>query len=333
MPRVTKKGLIGESFLSMSRRIIEEKVLLGYHGGMDIRFVLVAPAVAGNVGASARALKTMGFRGLRLVGSELHRQEEALWTAHGSRDILENAEVFASLREALADRDFVIATTARRRGLRHEYHPAGTLEEMIRRKGGAALRPALVFGPEESGLSNADLQLCDCLSSIPLAAPQPSLNLSQAVMLYAYLLSPLAPYPGREPGTQLPARATGSRLRPRGPGTALPARAAGSRLTSRGPGTALPARGPEADFPAPEDPAELREDGGESFRALKDRAAALLRRLSPPAEDQVGRRLLERLAALDGEDIKLLHSLCARLEKALDERGFPDSAPPVRRSR
>ena len=282
---------------------------------MDIRFVLVAPAVAGNVGASARALKTMGFRGLRLVGSELHRQEEALWTAHGSRDILENAEVFASLREALADRDFVIATTARRRGLRHEYHPAGTLEEMIRRKGGAALRPALVFGPEESGLSNADLQLCDCLSSIPLAAPQPSLNLSQAVMLYAYLLSPLAPYPGREPGTQLPARATGSRLRPRGPGTALPA------------------RGPEADFPAPEDPAELREDGGESFRALKDRAAALLRRLSPPAEDQVGRRLLERLAALDGEDIKLLHSLCARLEKALDERGFPDSAPPVRRSR
>ena len=158
---------------------------------MDICFVLVAPAVPENVGSSARALKTMGFSRLRLVRSTAQKKDEALWTAHGSRDILEAAEVFDTLEEALADRDFTIATTARRRGMRHEYYPPEDLPRLIQGKG-EGLRICLVFGCEESGLSNKELELCDCVSSVPLALARPSLNLAQAVMIYAYVLSPLA---------------------------------------------------------------------------------------------------------------------------------------------
>ncbi len=239
---------------------------------MDIRFVLVSPAVAGNVGASARALKTMGFDRMRIVASDLHRDEKAMWTAHGSREVLEKAEMFPTLEEAVADRDFVVATTARRRGLRHEYYPPESLVPMIRNKGAAALRVAVVFGREESGLSNAELDLCDCISSIPLASPYPSLNLSQAVMLYAYMLSPLA----------------------------------AGRL-----------RGPSKDPSGTEEPPAEAGEGREPFRALKGRVDALLRRLDFRGEDQIGRRILERIAAAGSDDIKLLHSLCARLEKYL----------------
>ncbi|MDR1316186.1 MAG: tRNA/rRNA methyltransferase [Spirochaetales bacterium] len=159
---------------------------------MDICFVLVAPAVPENVGAAARALKTMGFSRLRLVRGVSLQEKSALWMAHGARDILDAAQTFDSLEEALADRDFSIATTARRRGMKHEYYPPRDLPSLLREKSTGNLRAAVVFGCEESGLSNRDILLCDCVSSVPLAAAYPSLNLAQALMIYAYELSPLA---------------------------------------------------------------------------------------------------------------------------------------------
>ena len=76
----------------------------------DIIFILVRPAVPENVGAAARALKTMGFSRLRIVGSDAHREKPARILAHASNDILENAQAFPDLQSALADIDFVIGT-------------------------------------------------------------------------------------------------------------------------------------------------------------------------------------------------------------------------------
>ncbi len=91
---------------------------------MQIHFVLVEPQVPENVGAAARALKTMGFERLRLVNSRILQEPRTQWVAHGSREILQQAEVFASLEEALADIDLAIGTSAKaRHNTRYLYSP------------------------------------------------------------------------------------------------------------------------------------------------------------------------------------------------------------------
>lgn len=156
-----------------------------------ITFVLVEPAVPGNVGAAARAMKTMGFSKLRLVKPCDHLSTEARMLAHGSNEILEGAEIFPVLSEALKDVDFVIGTTAKNRRVKHDFHTPVELPGIITSKKGWAGQTALVFGREESGLSNEEMQLCDILSTIPMKTSYPSLNLGQAVMLYAWELSGL----------------------------------------------------------------------------------------------------------------------------------------------
>lgn len=158
----------------------------------ELCFVLVRPAVAENVGAAARALKTMGFSQLRIVGSDVHLDKRARILAHGSGDILDATHAWPDLAAALADIDFRIGTSAKKRhGVRYNLTPR-QVRETLAAKGGAVVRAAIVFGCEESGLSNEELALCDALTSIPLATEYPSLNLAQAVMLYAYELAALA---------------------------------------------------------------------------------------------------------------------------------------------
>lgn len=162
---------------------------------LQIYFILVRPAVPENVGAAARALKTMGFAHLRIVGSDAHREKPARILAHASNDILDNAEAFADLAAALADIDFSVATSAKKRHDRRYSLAPAELRAAIEGKINLLQRVAIVFGCEESGLSNTELALCDTLSGIPLATDYPSLNLAQAVMLYAYELSALRALP------------------------------------------------------------------------------------------------------------------------------------------
>lgn len=157
---------------------------------MKLYFVLVAPARAANVGAAARAMKTMGFDAMRLVASRVHEEDEASWVAHGAQEILTNAEAFDTLPEALADMDLVIATTARQRGRYQHYLTPGEIREQIRAKP-SVNKVAILFGCEESGLSNEQLAQVDLISYLPLKVSYPSLNLGQAIMLYAYEMSPL----------------------------------------------------------------------------------------------------------------------------------------------
>ncbi|MEH8223472.1 tRNA/rRNA methyltransferase [Aeromonas veronii] len=157
---------------------------------MKLYFVLVAPARPANVGAAARAMKTMGFDAMRLVASRVHEEEEASWVAHGAQEILTQAEAFETLPEALADMDLVIATTARERGRYQHYLTPGEIREQIRAKP-SLNKVAIVFGCEESGLSNEQLAEVDLISYLPLKVSYPSLNLGQAIMLYAYEMSQL----------------------------------------------------------------------------------------------------------------------------------------------
>ncbi|MGU5546797.1 tRNA/rRNA methyltransferase [Aeromonas veronii] len=157
---------------------------------MKLYFVLVAPARPANVGAAARAMKTMGFDAMRLVASRVHEEEEASWVAHGAQEILTQAEAFDTLPEALADMDLVIATTARERGRYQHYLTPGEVREQIRSKPSLG-KVAIVFGCEESGLSNEQLAEVDLISYLPLKVSYPSLNLGQAIMLYAYEMSQL----------------------------------------------------------------------------------------------------------------------------------------------
>jgi TrmH family RNA methyltransferase len=145
-------------------------------------FVLVRPARAANVAAACRAMKNMGANRLRLVDPPPDLDErEARALAYGAWDVLDAAERFATLREAVADRALVVSTSGR--DLAGALSPRGFAEQA------AAAGPfAVVFGPESSGLRNDELALCEATVRIPTDAAQPSLNLAQAVLVIAYEL-------------------------------------------------------------------------------------------------------------------------------------------------
>lgn len=158
---------------------------------MQLHIVLVAPARPENVGAAARAMKTMGFTSLRIVDSDAHLQPAARWVAHGAGDILDGVQTFSTLEQALADVDFTVATTARSRARFHYYcTPQQLLGQLDERREWVG-QAALVFGREDSGLTNEELELADLLTGVPMKADYPSLNLGQAVMVYCYQLSAL----------------------------------------------------------------------------------------------------------------------------------------------
>ncbi len=159
---------------------------------MDTVFILVEPKRAENVGAAARALKTMGFSELRLVGKPLHETQGARTLAHGAGELLASVKCYGSLIAATTDIDFVVGTSAKLRHHRRYHLTPQELAELLLHKQGSIQRAAIVFGREDHGLSNTEIRLCDALSQVPMATPYPSLNLGQAVMLYSYTLATLA---------------------------------------------------------------------------------------------------------------------------------------------
>lgn len=174
---------------------------------MRFPLILVSPARAENVGAAARAMKTMGFDELRIVNSQAHLDPAALRVAHGATEILSQATHWTSLEAALADIDFSIATTARSRAKLRYYATPQQVQEVLEEKQQWMGSAALVFGREDSGLTNEELAQVDLLTGIPMAADYPSLNLGQAVMVYCYQLSAL-----RQVSAQMAAEAQAGQL-------------------------------------------------------------------------------------------------------------------------
>jgi tRNA (cytidine32/uridine32-2'-O)-methyltransferase len=155
---------------------------------VPIRFVLVAPRHPGNIGAAARALKTMGLEELWLVAPAAFPHAEATARAAGADDLLARARVVGTLAAAVADCGLVLATSARARTA--YYWPALTPREAAPRlrDAAAAGAAALVFGTERTGLTNEDLEQCSGVVHIPANPAFGSLNLAHAVQLLAYEL-------------------------------------------------------------------------------------------------------------------------------------------------
>jgi TrmH family RNA methyltransferase len=163
-----------------------------------IRFVLFQPTHPGNVGAAARAMKTMGFGDLSLVGPASHLAPEARARASGAIDVLEAAKVLDSLNDAIADCALVIGASARHRRLGvPELDPRAAAVELL---AAARSRPvAVVFGPERSGLTNAELDQCHSILYIPANPAYSSLNLAAAVQIVAWELRMAQQLPVPEP--------------------------------------------------------------------------------------------------------------------------------------
>ncbi len=139
-----------------------------------------------NIGATCRAMKTMGLSRLRLISPLNPKGRTARALAHGAEDILDSAEVVDSLMDAVGDALVVTGTTARRRQLRKQSHlPPDRFAQHIVDHSRAG-KVAVLFGTERSGLTNDEVDICRYLSSVDTAPEHGSLNLSQAVMLYAY---------------------------------------------------------------------------------------------------------------------------------------------------
>ncbi|MBM3359360.1 MAG: RNA methyltransferase [Betaproteobacteria bacterium] len=153
----------------------------------NIRVVLCETAHPGNIGAAARALKTMGIAELRLVRPKRFPDPQAQWLASGATDILQRARVCADLDEALEGTAFAVACSAREREIAVE---RVTAREAARRAVRIArTQPvALVFGNETFGLTTAEVNQCRLLATIPADPKYPSLNLAAAVQVFCYEL-------------------------------------------------------------------------------------------------------------------------------------------------
>lgn len=150
-------------------------------------FVLLHPKEPGNVGAVARALKNMGFADLRLVAPCGHTSREAIAMAVHGRDVLEHARVFDTLAAAIADCTLTAGTTCRTGLYRSHAKPVrAAAQDLI--GASASNQIAIIFGPEDTGLSNEELKQCHRLVTIPSSPGYPSLNLAQAVMIVGYEL-------------------------------------------------------------------------------------------------------------------------------------------------
>lgn len=170
-----------------------------------IRVVLLRPSHPGNIGATARAMKTMGLARLYLVRPKSFPHADARAMAAGARDILDSAQVCKTLGEALGGTTFSVALSARPRELSH---PSLDARAAAREIAMAARREeaALVFGNETLGLSNKEVMQCSRIARIPADVRYSSLNLAQAVQVMAYevrmaALDPVEPSPKIEYAT------------------------------------------------------------------------------------------------------------------------------------
>jgi tRNA/rRNA methyltransferase len=152
----------------------------------NIRIVLARPSHPGNIGATARAMKTMGLRDLWLVTPRHFPHPDAVVRAAGADEILAAARVVGSVSDALAGCTLAIAATARHREMRHDLMDArGAAREAVAAAGAPV---AILFGNETAGLTADEAANCRIWAHIPAEAGYSSLNLAAAVQVFVYEL-------------------------------------------------------------------------------------------------------------------------------------------------
>ena len=149
--------------------------------------ILIRPQLGENIGKAARAMLNFGLTDLRLVAPrDGWPNPDAGPTAAGAGVVLDKARVFSTVEEAIADCTHVYATTVRNRDMPK---PVATPHEVALQMHGliaAGERPAVMFGPERSGMTNDDIALADTVLTVPINPDYGSLNLAQAVILVSY---------------------------------------------------------------------------------------------------------------------------------------------------
>lgn len=151
------------------------------------RIILVNTSHPGNIGSAARAMKTMGLSQLYLVAPLEFPHPKALEMASGADDILDKAIVVETLDEAIADCSLVIGSSARMRTIPWPLCTPRQMAEKVKQEAPSA-QTAILFGREQSGLSNEELQRCNLHIQIPANPDYSSLNISAAVQVVAYEL-------------------------------------------------------------------------------------------------------------------------------------------------
>ena len=164
----------------MDSKKINPKELLN-----SIKVVLVGTTHPGNIGATARAMKNMGIVNLALVAPKEFPSDVATYRSKAAKDVLENAELFDTLKMAVSNCELVIGTSARERKVPWPIlNPKDASQEVSR--GVLNNKVAIVFGREDRGLTNDELGLCNLHVHIPTDPAYSSLNLSQAVQIMVY---------------------------------------------------------------------------------------------------------------------------------------------------
>lgn len=165
-----------ESSLQTTTEVVERVVV-----------ILDRPAHAGNIGAAVRAMGNMGLSRLRLIAPRQFPHEDAIQFAAGYHHLLENVMLFASMEEAVADLNFLVATSNRPRGQRHTVRTPRQLgQELPELLAWPGTEIGLLFGTERTGLETIDLERAHYVCNIPTAGPSGSLNLGQSVLIVAY---------------------------------------------------------------------------------------------------------------------------------------------------
>ncbi len=151
----------------------------------QVKIILVEPSHPGNIGGAARAMKTMGIERLTIVNPRRFPDPQADWRAAGATDVLDASEVVTTLDEAISDCRYLVGTSARARSIPWPVIRSRELGENL------SIQPAgsqigILFGREDSGLTNDELHKCQCHLQIPSSSTYGSLNLAMAVQVVCY---------------------------------------------------------------------------------------------------------------------------------------------------
>jgi tRNA/rRNA methyltransferase len=150
--------------------------------------ILVGPQLGENIGMCARAMLNCGVTELRIVNPrDGWPNPAAVSASSGASEVIDNAKLFNSTKEAVADLEFVLATTARSREMVKEIYSTEAAAQEVRKRNAANIQKCgILFGPERTGLENDDVALANAILNIPLNPGFSSLNLAQAVLLVCF---------------------------------------------------------------------------------------------------------------------------------------------------
>lgn len=150
--------------------------------------ILVNPQLGENIGSAARSMLNFGLTDLRLVAPRDGWPNPAAVTlAAGAFSVIDNARIFETTEEAVADLNYLLSATARRRDIELPVQGVDGIGARLRSMEASGTRTGILFGPEKSGLTNADVALSDAILTYPVNPAFQSLNLAQAVNVFAFL--------------------------------------------------------------------------------------------------------------------------------------------------